>query len=121
MRRDASLYLSDIIESMDDAVRFIEGMKYEDFLKDKKTMRAVIGCIEIIGEATKQVPEDLREKKPEVPWKNMARMRDKCMHVYFGVDYGIVWGTVTKNIPAARPMIAELLEKVRSEQKKRQE
>lgn len=113
MSRDISLYLSDIIESIDDVTGFTKDMDYEDFLNDKKTIHAVMNCIEIIGEASKNVPAEIQQKKPDIPWKDMARMRDKCIHFYFGVDYTILWDTVKKNLPPLRTLVQILLNDLR--------
>ncbi len=71
--------------------KFIEGMNFEAFQADDKTASAVMRKLEIIGEATKQVPQEVRDKYPQVPWREMAGMRDKLIHFYFGVDYSLVW------------------------------
>ena len=70
---------------MKNAMDFVRDMSYEEFVKDTKTVYAVIRAIEIIGEAVKNIPEDVRNKYPEIPWRAMAGMRDKVIHAYFGV------------------------------------
>ncbi|KPV64096.1 MAG: hypothetical protein AOA66_0410 [Candidatus Bathyarchaeota archaeon BA2] len=87
-------YIEDVIEAMNDAMSFVEGMEYDDFLKDRKTVYAVIRAIEIIGEAVKKIPELVKNRYPQIPWRDMARMRDKLIHEYFGVNLRAVWGTV---------------------------
>jgi len=77
-------------------------MRYEDFLQDDKTASAVIRKLEIIGEAAKHVPMKVRQKHPELPWTEMARMRDKLIHGYFGVDHEIVWKVVKERLPALK-------------------
>lgn len=79
------------------------------FLEDETRRRAFVRSLEIIGEATKRVPEDFRAKYPEVPWKQMAGMRDRLIHDYFGVDYEIVWDVVTNHIPALKTQIGQIL------------
>ncbi|MGC8754815.1 MAG: DUF86 domain-containing protein, partial [Thermosulfidibacteraceae bacterium] len=75
---------------------------------DDKTSSAVIRKFEIIGEATKHIPEEIRQKYPEVPWKEMAGFRDKLIHFYFGIKYEIVWNTI-KELPSLRSKIEKIL------------
>ena len=114
MKRDAVFYLADIIENMDDAVKFLAADTCDEFKKDKKTVNAVVRSIEIIGEAAKHVPAEIQEKNHSIPWKNMAGMRDKCIHDYFGVDHETVWYVVKDDIPKIRLMITSLLDAERS-------
>ncbi|MEM0266426.1 MAG: DUF86 domain-containing protein [Archaeoglobaceae archaeon] len=109
MRREFLDYVEDIVEAMKDAMSFVEGMDYEDFAKDKRTAYAVIRAIEIIGEAVKKVPISVRKHYPEIPWKEMAGMRDKVIHEYFGVDLRIIWKTVKEDIPNLRPLFEKIL------------
>jgi len=91
MLRDITVYLTDILTNMTEARNFIGSMSYDEFMADRKTSYAVIQCLEIIGEATKKVPEEIRALRPTVPWKLMAGMRDKCIHAYFGIKLKTVW------------------------------
>ena len=102
-------YVEDIIRAMDDALTFVEGMNYEDFLKDRKTVYAVIRTLEIMGEATKSIPSTVKDRYAEIPWKDMAGMRDKVIHGYFGVDLKRVWSTVDKDIPILKPSFEKIL------------
>ena len=79
------------------------------FLEDETRQRAFVRSLEIIGEATKRVPEDFRTKYPEVPWKQMAGMRDRLIHDYFGVDYDIVWDVLTNHIPPLERQIERIV------------
>jgi uncharacterized protein with HEPN domain len=74
-------------------------MSKEDFMQDKKTTYAVIRAIEVIGEASKNISDIVRQKYSSMPWKQMARMRDKLIHNYFGIDFEILWETVQTDIP----------------------
>ena len=112
MKREAGDFIEDIINAMNKALKFVEGMSYEEFAKDDKTVFAVIRAIEIIGEAVKNIPEDIRKKYPEIPWKGMAGMRDKVIHGYFGVDIKVVWDTVKKRIPELKPLVEKMLEEL---------
>ena len=102
-------YVEDIIKAMDDALTFIEGVSYEEFLKDRKTVYAVIRTLEIIGEATKNIPSKVKGRYEEIPWKEMAGMRDKMIHGYSGVDLKRVWSTVNKDIPDLKPRFEKIL------------
>lgn len=106
---DPLRYIEDILHEMDQATAFVEGMSEEAFVEDERTVRAVVRCLEVIGEATKQVPEGLRSRHDEVPWTQMAGMRDRLIHAYRDVDRGLVWEAVTKEIPQVRPELAAVL------------
>ena len=90
--------INDLIEACEDIAEFTKGMSFEDFCSDKKTVKAVIRSLEIIGEASKRMPIELRLDHPDIPWKQMAGMRDKLIHEYFGVDQRMVWQVVEKHI-----------------------
>ena len=94
MKRDYSLYIKDILDCIERVEEFVGDMNFDEFLVDDKTSSAVVRKLEIIGEATKNIPKSITQKYDEVPWKEMARMRDKIIHFYFGVDYEIVWNVI---------------------------
>lgn len=102
-------YIEDIIEAMDKTRQFTAGMEYDNFVKDDKTVSAVIRKLEIIGEAVKKIPEKIKGKHSEIPWKDMAGMRDKLIHEYFGVDLRRVWNTVKRDIPNLKPLFNKIL------------
>lgn len=107
--RDCKLYLKDILEAMEAIEKFIEGVDFDKFQIDDKTSSAVVRKLEIIGEATKQVPDYITQRYPEIPWKEMAGMRDRLTHFYFGIDYKLVWITVKERIPQIIPLIKKIL------------
>jgi len=109
MKRDPSLYLKDILDCIEKVEEFIGDMSYEDFVKDDKTSSAVVRKLEIIGEATKQIPKTVRDLHPELPWSEMAKMRDKIIHFYFGVDYAIVWKVVKDKLPEIKSSLQNVL------------
>jgi uncharacterized protein with HEPN domain len=101
-------YLVDILESAREVEMFIAGMSYDKFFRDKKTINAVIRSLEVMGEAAKRVPEEIRVNYPEIPWKRMAGMRDKLIHEYAGVDLETVWDVATEELPALKPILERL-------------
>lgn len=109
MKRDCRVYVSDIFQAFRNARQFVEGLSYQEFAGDRKTVSAVLRELEIAGEATKQLPASVRKKYPDIPWSDMAGMRDKLIHFYFGVDLEIVWETVKVRIPKLEPLIEDVL------------
>ena len=107
--RDHRLNLKDIFTTMVAIQEFIQEMDFETFVSDDKTASAVLRKLEIIGEATKNVSEEIRREYPQVPWRQMAGMRDRLIHSYFGVDYLLVWETVKSQIPLLQPVIMQIL------------
>jgi uncharacterized protein with HEPN domain len=107
--RDYRDYLQDILEAVDDIENFVDNMTYEQFVKDRKTLNAIVRSIEIIGEASKNIPESMKAKYKELPWKQMAGMRDKLIHAYFGLDLETLWKAVTENIPPLKKSIQKIL------------
>jgi len=92
-------YLNDILKSMNLTQEFVTDFTFQAFIDDEKTQYAVIRCLEIIGEATKRLPDKIRDDNPTIPWKAMAGMRDRLIHGYDIVDSEIIWITIQKTIP----------------------
>ncbi|WP_292381437.1 DUF86 domain-containing protein [Methanosarcina sp. UBA289] len=107
--REVKDCIQDIYDAMEAAEEFINGWTFEEFTEDRKTQFAVVRALEIIGEATKNVPFEIREKYPSVPWKDLAGIRDKLIHAYFGVNLKVVWLSVKEGIPEAKPDIKRIL------------
>ncbi len=118
--RHFQVYLEDIIGAIKSIEEYTANMTYDDFAKDKKTLDAVIRNFEIVGEATKQLPEKIRKEYPKVPWKDMAGMRDRLIHAYFGVNPDVVWKTIKERLPIVRPLIEEFLRELEEEEKWKQ-
>ena len=108
--RDPKLYLKDILAAMDAIEEFVEGTDFETFRNHDMMSSAAIRKFEIIGEATKNVPEEIKEKYPAIPWKDMSGMRDRLIHFYFGIKYELVWETIKKEIPKVKPSLSKILD-----------
>jgi len=109
MRRNVLVSIKDILQNMRDAEQFIQGMTYEQFVAGKKTMNAVLRSIDVSGEAVQRVPDDVRAQYPQIPWKEMAGMRDKAIRLYFSVDNETVWLVVKERIPSLQPLIEQIV------------
>lgn len=92
-------YLRDMLTNAKKAIAFTNGLNYDQFAADDKTTYAVVRALEILGEASKLVPSDIRDVYPEIRWRDIAGMRDKLIHAYFGVNLLVVWQTVLQDLP----------------------
>lgn len=102
-------YIEDILDAMEKAELLLVDVSYDDFEADFRINFAVIRALEIVGEATKRLPLSIRQQYPDVPWADMAGMRDKIIHGYDVVNLRIVWDTVKNRIPIVRPQIQDIL------------
>jgi uncharacterized protein with HEPN domain len=109
-QRDIRDYLQDILNAIELAQSFVADMTFDEFQADPKTSFAVIRALEIIGEATKNIPEPIRAQYPAVPWKGFAGMRDKLIHAYFGVNLEVVWDTIQQDLPPLYLVIEQILQ-----------
>ncbi|MDI6731806.1 MAG: DUF86 domain-containing protein [Candidatus Margulisbacteria bacterium] len=109
MIRDYGDYIQDILNSALEVEEFVRGYSIERFIGDRKTINAVVRSIEVIGEAAKNVSEQIKAKYPQIDWKAMAGMRDKLIHEYFGVDPEILWKVIKEDIPPMLPLLKQML------------
>lgn len=96
--RDISLLLGDMLESALKIKRYVEGMDYESFISDEKTVDAVVRNFEIIGEAANRIDPDFKIRNPELEWKRIRGFRNRIIHEYFGIDFEIVWTIIEEDI-----------------------
>jgi uncharacterized protein with HEPN domain len=109
MNDDFLDYIEDIIDAMNKAEILIEDVTFQQFESDFRINFALVRALEIIGEATKRLPERIRAQYPNVPWKGMAGMRDRIIHGYDIVDLQIIWDVVIIDIPRIKPLIKKIL------------
>jgi uncharacterized protein with HEPN domain len=104
-----NVYLKHILDSISNIERFVQGLSKEDFFKDIEKQYAVMRGLEIIGEATKNLSRETKKGYPEVNWRDIAGMRDKLIHVYFGVNLPLIWKTVKEDLPDLKKQVQKLL------------
>ena len=107
-------YLKHILLEAEFIINSTKNISEEYFSGDEILKRAIVRSREIIGEATKKLPQDFREQNPHIEWKSIARMRDRLIHEYFGVDYEIVWDVARNKVPALHKEIQQILESSRN-------
>jgi len=109
MKRAYADYLRDMLDAADKAARFLADVTEEQFRANDEKVFAVVRALEIVGEAARAIPEEVRARYPTVPWREVAGMRDKLVHAYFVVDLKRVWETVKRDLPALRETVSRML------------
>lgn len=110
MKKDATVFLRHILESINDIETYIRGIKEKKFYISKEKHDAVIRKLEIIGEASRSLPKSFTQHYPEVPWQDIADTRNKLIHEYFSVDLGLVWMVLKKDLPTLKRQIMRILQ-----------
>jgi len=116
MKRDYKLFVKDILNAIEKIEEFVADMSFEEFKNDDKTVSAVVRKLEIIGEATKNLPEIIKEKYPDIPWSSMAKMRDRLIHGYFVVDHEIIWKVTKEELPELKPKLKKIHDEIENEE-----
>ena len=103
-------YLNDILGAIEKIEQFTKGFNYSKFVKDEKTVFAVIRALEIIGEAAGSIPESTRKKSKAIPWREIAGIRNKLIHEYFGVNYEVIWKTIKEDLKPFKENVRKILD-----------
>lgn len=114
MSREPDLFLEDIVLACDRIASYTLGVTIDGLRANAMLADAVVRNLEVVGEAAKRLPDDLRARHTDVPWRKMAAMRDVLSHGYFGVDLDLVWDVVQKEIPVVRVKVGAILARVRT-------
>lgn len=105
MRSKDKIRIQHILDEAGEAFSYLEGLLFEEFVQDGKTVRAVIRSMEVIGEAASSLSGEFRGEYPDIPWQKMIGMRNRLIHAYFDIDYHVLWKTAKENLP---PLISKL-------------
>ena len=108
MKRDVGLFIEDIRENIQNIEDFSKGITFGCFCEDKLRQNAIIRCLEIIGEAAKNVPQSFREKYPKISWSDIGKFRDKLSHSYFGITLKRIWDIAKKDLPILKKEIIKI-------------
>jgi uncharacterized protein with HEPN domain len=111
-KRDEKVYLVDVLNNIELIEKFVGSKNKIQLSKDIKTIYSILRALEIIGEATKNLSQSIKNKYPEIPWKEIAGTRDKLIHHYFGIDTDIIWDIVKKDLPDLKEKIKKILREV---------
>jgi len=108
--RPYKLFLEDIGGSIQKIQKYIKEVSFEDFQDDSLTVDAVLRNLEIVGEASRNIPPEIRSGYPDIPWGRMMGLRNIVSHEYFGIDLSIIWQIITVNLPETKPLIEKMIQ-----------
>ena len=108
MKRKYELFIKDILENIEIIFQFTENMTYNDFKKDTKTIYAVTRSLEIIGEAVNNIPEEIKQKNKEIPWRDIKNFRNIVIHQYWKIDYEAQWQIIKQKLPELKQKIKKI-------------
>ena len=112
MKKNGKIFLTHILDSINLVEEYLKGKSKLDFLNSKQLQDSVIRRIEIIGEAIKNIPNDIKENYSQIPWKEITGMRDILIHQYFGVDLDLTWQVIDKDLPRLKSQISDISKKI---------
>jgi len=110
-KRGDKLYIEDILEAISKIEQYTVNVKLDTFTRDNKTIDAVVRNISVIGEAVNYISVNIKSKYVEVPWREVADMRNKTIHEYFGIDLDILWKTVKEDLPTFKEQLIDILKR----------
>jgi uncharacterized protein with HEPN domain len=116
MSRTYKTYLRDILEAIQNIEDFSKDIDFEQFQQDKLRLHAVLHNLQIIGEATKHIPQNLRDSHPDMDWRRIAGVRDIIAHEYFGLKLDTIWSIVQDRLPELRALVSTILESMDTEE-----
>ncbi len=111
--RSWRIRLQDMLKAIDEVAALVSHPDFESFRKDRAAILASLTCIHILGEASNHIPQEIKQKYPELPWSQIRGMRNRIAHEYFEIDESIVWTTCKIDFPKLRPLLVKVLDSSR--------